>query len=93
MPLLSICAKDCNKCSSQLRIGTMEQLKDNTVFLCQDKRCKNTTCWHGGSFFAKSKLPLDNSIQIVCNFYFNTKKDTIICNFHFIRNVVVVSNK
>ena len=93
MPLLSICAKDCNKCSSQMRIGAMEQLKDKTIFCCQDKHCKNTTCQCCGSFFAKLKLPLDNSIQIVCNFYFNTKKDKIIHNFHFIGNVVVVSNK
>ena len=54
-----ICAKDCNKCGPQMRVGAMEQLKDNTVFCCQNKRCKNTTCRRGGSFFANSKLPLD----------------------------------
>ena len=77
-----------------MRICAMEQLKDKTVFSCQDKRCKNTTCRAAVVHSSRSRSSLWISTQIVCNFNFNTKKrHKIICNFYFIRKVVVVSNK
>ena len=70
--------------------GAMERLKDKTVFRCQDKRCKNRP---HGAHTSRSSLWIW-STQIVCNFYFNTKKrNKIICEFYFIRKVVVVSKK
>ena len=58
-------SKQIEKSGSPMRIGGMDKLNDKTVFRCREKRCRNTTGRRGGSFFAKSKLPLDKWLHVI----------------------------